>query len=249
MKKIIAFALALCLTLLFPVSAFAAGTLRADEPVLVYRAEQITDPNQLMMRAQLEIDERSDEIRELTTVRAEWNDALLSDSEARIALRQIHTTTQLVAVETLPNGDRVEEYATAAVASGTYYGTESDSATQNSMTVFAMINYKYVVSEYGEEIRFGIQNTKHRVDYPSSVSVSRISLYNEIADAAAPRYTNEKTINSPVMGTWYQLNSPTSQTFGKMATTLYATTTAYASNGAEAEIGCVIDCKWFEPWA
>ena len=218
------------------------------ESTLVYQAKQITDPNQLLMRAKLGIDERSTEARRLTHIRGEWKDAgLFAEQEDGIASPEVFTTTQLVKSEILPNGDRVEEYATAAVATSTDYGTESNQSTQNTVTVFAMINYKYTVSDNAELIRFGIQNTKHRADSTTSAKVTSMDLYSEIADTA-PRASNSKTINSPVTGTWYQLNSPSSQTYDKMVTTLYAVTTAHTNTGATPEVSCVIDCKWFEPW-
>ena len=226
--------MALCLTLLFSVSAFAAGTLRADEPVLVYRAERITDPNQLMMRAQLGIDERSEAVKQVTNVAAE---TVFSEGEA-----EVYTTTQLIRRERKADGTIIEEYASVAVARSTGTGSSSNQETEKSVTVYAMINYKYEISS-NLNMSFGISNTQHRAVYPSSVTVNSLYLKNEIDNVYEPVATNSRTISSVTMGTWYTLSAPTSQLYPKASANLYAFTTANLPDGKEAFVRCVIYCK------
>lgn len=238
MKKIIAFALALCLTLLYPVSAFAAENLRADEPVLVYRAEQITDPNQLMMRAQLGIDERSNVVKQSSSIQAKTNSPEQTGVMSICGnMQDALFTTQLVERELQEDGSVIELYATAAIARSSY--TSSNSETEKSVVVTAMVNYSTRTLD-GVIVECKLDNTQHRTVYPTSVTASNLSLTNKIDNGLEILYSNSRTIASPANNTWYTLSSPTSGYFS-LSHRFQATTTVTASNGANPYVMCQVD--------
>ena len=76
------------MTLLY-VPAFAAETEKEQmQSTVLYQANQIDDPNMLMLRAELGVDERSEIVKQATNVFAETD---LSKEQA-----DLYTTTQLI---------------------------------------------------------------------------------------------------------------------------------------------------------
>ena len=133
MKKIVAVILALLMMTLLYIPAFAAETEKEQmQSTVLYQANQIDDPNMLMLRAELGVDERSEIVKQATNVFAETD---LSKEQA-----DLYTTTQLIRRERKTDGTIVEEYASVAVARSTGTGSSSDQETENSVTVYAMVN-------------------------------------------------------------------------------------------------------------
>lgn len=64
MKKIVAVILALLMMTLLYIPAFAAETEKEQmQSTVLYQANQIDDPNMLMLRAELGVDERSEIVK------------------------------------------------------------------------------------------------------------------------------------------------------------------------------------------
>ena len=235
MKKIVAVTLALLMMTLLYVPAFAAETEKEQmQSTVLFQANQIDDPNMLMLRAELGVDERSEIVKQATNVFAETD---LSKEQA-----DLYTTTQLIRRERKADGTIVEEYASVAVARSTGTGSSSDQETENSVTVYAMVNYKYEISS-DLNMSFGISNTKHRAIYASSVTVNSLYLKNEIDNSYEQVASNSRTIASVTMGTWYTLSAPTSKLYPKASANLYAFTTAKLPGGNEANVRCVVYCN------
>lgn len=235
MKKIVAVTLVLLMTMLLYVPAFAAETGKEQtQSAVLYRANRIEDPNLLMLRAELGVDERSEIVKQAAYVAA----------EADLCREQVdlYTTTQLIHREIRADGIIVEEYASVAVGRTRGSGSSSNQQTGHSVTVYAMINYKYEISS-DQNVFFGISNTKHRAVYGSSVTVNSLFLRNAIDNSYEEVASNSKTIPSVSMGTWYTLSAPTSQLYPKATANLYAFTTAKLPGGNETNVRCVVYCN------
>ena len=97
MKKIVAVILALLMMTLLYIPAFAAETEKEQmQSTVLFQANQIDDPNMLMLRAELGVDERSEIVKQATNVFAETD---LSKEQA-----DLYTTTQLIRRERKTDG-------------------------------------------------------------------------------------------------------------------------------------------------
>ena len=229
--------MALCLTLLFPVSAFATEAVGVKEPTLVYQAKQITDPNQLLMRAKLGIDERSDAVRQATSIQAKTNvNSRTGLTAMDNSVQNAYVTTQLLGREVLDDGSVVEHYATAAITRSALTATNSE--TENSVIVTAMINYSTRQQEAIVQAR--LDKTQHRTVYPTAVTTSNMELTNKVDNGLEILYSNSRNIASPSNNTWYTLSSPTSQYFD-LSKKFQGTTTVTASNGASPYVMCEVN--------
>ncbi len=225
MKKVIALAMTVLLLLVLTVPTFA---VEANTATVLYTANQIVDPNMLMMRAELGIDERSDEAKAAFTI------STCLPGQLNLAKNEdVSVTTQLIGVEVLPDGTKTEEYATTVVTRGiigTYEDSETGSESGYSITAYATLNYKYQVDD-SLGAHFMIKNTQHRVLYPSSVDVTKMDMYNEMQDEIDARFYNSRSVSSPANGMNYVLTHSASTYIPKLAATMYAVTTAHLDNG------------------
>ncbi len=195
-----------------------------------------------MIRAAMGIDERSEEVKRATTVEANAQCDLLRMAEVRgIREAEVYVTTQLVSREKLSDGIIVEEYSTVAIARTPTTGSVSDQNTENSVTVYATVNYKCEIAD-NLNLSFDISNTSYRAVYPSSVSVTSMYLKNEIDNSYTTEATNSRTIGTVTMGTWYTLGAPTSRLYAQASANLYAFATAYLAGGAQAHVRCAVYC-------
>lgn len=228
MKKGIALAMTALLLLVLTVPTFAA---EANNAAVLYKANPIVDPNLLLMRAELGVDERSEAVKAASTIHA---DIGIKNAVKGFKTPEILTTTQLLSREKLPDGKIVEEYSTVAIARSVITNhSATDQSTSGSVTVYATVNYKAETISIAD-IRFGLTSTEHRVIYPTGTSISRLYMENVIDNSWEYTADNSRSVNNPSMGTWYTLSSPSSAMYDKLKVNMYAFTTAYLPSGAQA---------------
>ena len=238
MKKVIALAMTVLLLLVLTVPTFA---VEANTATVLYKANQIVDPNMLMMRAELGIDERSTTVKEALDITVRNNK--INTRSATSAAPEMFTTTQLTERKLLQDGSIEETYSTVGVTRSSLSDMATD--TQNSVTVYAVVNYTTRLVDYTlVEARY--DGSEHRVVYPSAVDTYDLERIANIDDGIDSLYRNTRTIASPSNGTWYGLNSPSSSYFS-LKFSFIAYTAVQADNGAAPEASCEVDLHWVDP--
>lgn len=234
MKKGIALAMTALLLLVLTVPTFAA---EANTATVLYKANQIVDPNLLMMRAELGVDERSDAVKRVSSINVTTN--------IQLDEPEILNTTQLVERRRLEDGTIEETYSTVGVARSALSSIES--ATQNSITIYAVVNYTTtLVGDTLIQARY--DGSEHRVLHPSAAEVDEMYILANIDDGLDSLYRNTRTIYSPGNGVWYGLNGPSSRFFD-LHYSFIAYTSVEAAGVSNLEVNCEVDLHSEDPFA
>lgn len=219
------------------VPCFAAES----EPYVVSSQEfqLIEEENQLFARAELGIDERSEEVRANTSFAATVEiSAPKTRASCEMVVSDVTYTTQLVKRVVYSDGSTEEEYVTTAIAEITprATGTSTGGPTvQGSTYVYSRISYSSK-SDGSGGLLFTQTGSGHRVTYSSSGPTAQVlSMAGRMLDAGSMVRAEVTGSNaSPLSGTWYTLGAPNSSLYlPKVACTLNAESAAYLSNGQD----------------